>query len=60
MGAMIDKKYYGTNITYSTYPELQGEIIIKSNNFEFNKYVEDVLTKMLNDMYYGQIDDFEL
>lgn len=60
MGAMIDKKYYETNITYSTYPELQGEIIIKSNNFEFNKYVEDVLTKMLNDMYYGQIDDFEL
>lgn len=60
MGHMIDKKYYETVITYSTYPELAGEVIIKSDNRAFNNYMEDTISKILRDMYYGNLDDFEL
>lgn len=60
MGHIIDKKFYKTTIPYSTYPELKGEIIITSDNRAFNDYMENVICDLLKDMYYGNLDDFDL
>ncbi len=60
MSSMIGKKFYETIIPYSTHPELSGEIIIKSDNHEFNRYMEKLISGVLVDMYYGNLNDFNL
>lgn len=60
MGEIDGRGTYIVKIPFDNYPEVRGVIVIESDNYRMNRYLEDKIRSLLRDIYYGNVDDFEL
>ena len=60
MGEIDKRGSYITKIPFKTYPEVDGVIIIDSDNKYLNEFLETEIRQLLRDIYYGDCDKFEL
>lgn len=60
MGEIDGRGTYIVKIPFNSHPEVHGMIVIESDNYRMNGYLEDKIRGLLRDIYYGDVDDFEL
>lgn len=59
MGEIDKRGKYIAHIPYDDF-EVEGEIILKSNNKRLNDFLETHLRKLLRDIYYERCEEFKL
>lgn len=60
MGEIDKRGEYTNKIPFSSYPEAEGNVLIYSNNKKLNDFLEEKIRKLLRDIYYGDIEEFDL